>query len=172
MLGVFFSQQVFGQERKISLCPFLSKFRFTGCQRKPSRKHDVWWPQRLTWAMGVSSSLSLSLECIFCPSFPQWRPFSRMRSWEIICRWDHLGSVLNWTQLGLLCKLLRFQWLRAKICLPYRHQKHLSMWILLLIILPIRNHLPLSSVCPCLPWREVSFKISPRKIQGSQTNNS
>lgn len=72
--------------------------------------------------MGDSSTLSLSLECIFGSTFPQWGPFSRIQSWELIRCWDHLGSVLNWTQLRPLCKLLRFQWVRAKIYLPYRHQ--------------------------------------------------
>lgn len=118
--------------------------------------------------MGDSSTLSLSLECIFGSTFPQWGPFSRIQSWELICCWDHLGSVLNWTQLRPLCKLLRFQWVRAKIYLPYRHQNIFlcKFPCLLNLYLPIRNYLPLSSVCPCLPCREVSFRFHPGRSQG------
>lgn len=122
----------------------------------------------MTWAMGDSSTFSLSLECIFGPSFPQWGPFSRIQSWELIHCWDHLGSVLNWTQLRPLCKLLRFQWVRAKIYLPCRHQNIFlcKFPCLLNLYLPIRNHPPLSSVCPCLPCREVSFRFHPGRSQG------
>lgn len=81
MLDIFFSQQVLGQERKIIFCPFLSKFRLTGCQRRPDHQENIISDDpRLTWAMGDSSTLSLSLECIFGPSFPQWGPFSRIQS--------------------------------------------------------------------------------------------
>lgn len=52
--------------------------------------------------------LSLSLECTFCPPFPQWEVFQG-QSWESMCCWDHLDRIRDWTPLrGLRSSILHF----------------------------------------------------------------
>lgn len=47
---------------------------------------------------------------MFCPTFPQWEPFSRVHPWESNVLWDHLAWMYDWTLVGPLYKRLRFWW--------------------------------------------------------------
>lgn len=82
------------------------------------------WPGSWTWASRGSLSVLLSLECTFCPLFPQWVPFSRTQPWKGKCV-ETIGTeyltelseelyINHWDSDGWVWRLTRFVSARDK----------------------------------------------------------
>ena len=65
------------------------------------------WPSNWTRAIRGSSPTPLSLECEFCPLFPQWELFQGHNFERARCCWDHLDWRHDWTLLRPLYKLFK-----------------------------------------------------------------
>ena len=69
------------------------------------------WPM---WVTTVSSFLPLSFE-VHCLLFPQRKLFQGHSFEKVRYFWDLLDCSYVWTQLRILYKLLRYQWVGGKI---------------------------------------------------------
>ena len=83
------------------------------------------WPISWTQAVRSSSPLPLSLKCVFCTLFPQWKPPPGGLD-RTMCYWDYLGGIRDWTPLRPLCKLLRFWQAGVEICLSFKCPRQAS----------------------------------------------
>ena len=81
---------------------------FLSYWRRSSKDITTGWPTSWTQAIKGSSPPPPSLECTFCPPFPQWKPFQGHNLKRVMCCWDHLDNMWDWTQLRFLYKLVRF----------------------------------------------------------------
>lgn len=81
------------------------ELRPPACWRRSLKGRD----RQVTWELRLEAhrSLPLSVECTFCPLFPQWAPFSRTQPWVKRC-WDQMDWTRDWTLLRPLykCKTL------------------------------------------------------------------
>ena len=60
-----------------SECYFI--FKMAVLEMVIEKSMTVGWPTTCSWRLHTTSPSS---ECTFCPSYPQWEPFSRLDLWE------------------------------------------------------------------------------------------
>lgn len=97
------------------------------------------WPTSWTHAVRLLTLL-LSLECMFCPPFPQCELFQGHSLETVRCCWDHVDGICDWTKLRPLHKLSTCgEWAQVSTCLvvsktsllyrfPYLLNWHLLIW--------------------------------------------
>lgn len=97
------------------------------------------WDKHITCLLTLELALasqrflpaSWSLACTFYPPYPHWKLFQGPSLERAVWCSAHLNSVPHWTQLKLLCKLLRFGGGRGGLLAPWLSEPH--MWVPLLI---------------------------------------
>lgn len=74
------------------------------------RREDMTAGDQASWTQDMrgSSPSLLPLKCTFCSPFPELGPFQGCSLERIVCCWDHLDGINDWTQWRPLYKLLRF----------------------------------------------------------------
>ena len=86
----------------------------------------TYWPMSWTWEIAGSSPPPLSLEWTFCPPLSQPEPFQGLHLERVMCDWDHLDGIHDWTAWTPLKKLLRFWRACEETHLSCGHKPHMQ----------------------------------------------